>query len=223
MKQDRKYIFIVTYGRSGSTVLQSILQAIPGYFIRGENMNMLLPLYQASVAAHTTRYTHGKNPHKPDYPWYGADEVVPERFTKRLLETFEEEILQPPEDARVVGFKEIRFHEAGPEHFEPFLNFIHDNFPGCKFIFNTRPWEEVARSGWWATMRPERVKQIITGAEALYADYLSKYPERGIHMQHEITREDPAAFKPLFEFIGEDYDAEAVAAVAARRLGHTGV
>jgi len=221
--QGRQFIFIVTYGRSGSTVLQSLLQAIPGYFVRGENMNTLYELYKASVAAHTTRYTHGRNPHKFDNPWYGANEIVPENFTKRLVQAFIDEIITPPEGARVIGFKEIRFHEAGTEHFEAFLNFISENFVPSKFIFNTRPWEEVARSGWWANMVPDRVQEIITGADALYSNYMKKYPDRSIHMQHAITRENPEAFKPLFEFLGEDYDAEKVEAIANRRLGHTGV
>lgn len=223
MSENRSYIFIVTYGRSGSTVLQSQLQAIPGYFVRGENMNVLYSLYQASVAAHIARYTHGKKAHAPDDPWFGADEIIPERFTQHLVEIFTKDVLQPPEDARVVGFKEIRFHEAGPEHFEAFLNFIHKNFKNAKFIFNTRPWQEVAKSGWWASMDSERVKEIITGADQLYKDYLQKYPERGIHMRHEVTRENSTAFEPMFEFLGETYDEASVRAVAEKRLGHTGV
>src|SRR5688572_1085508 len=31
------HLFIVTYGRSGSTLLQGVLNSIPGYLIRGEN------------------------------------------------------------------------------------------------------------------------------------------------------------------------------------------
>lgn len=223
MQNGCSFIFIVTYGRSGSTVLQSILQAIPGYFVRGENMNALFPLYQASKAAHTARYVHGKNSHAADDPWYGANEIDPESYTQRLLASFVSEILQPPADARVVGFKEIRFHEAGTEDFEPFLNFIYDNFSGCKFVFNTRPWEEVSRSGWWANMKPERVKDIITNADDLYASYLNKYPERAIHMRHEVTRADPKAFMPLFDFLGEVYDEDMVASIAGKRLGHSGV
>ena len=140
-----------------------------------------------------------------------------------MLGSFVSEILRPPAEARVVGFKEIRFHEAGPDEFEPFLNFIHDNFAGCKFVFNTRPWEEVARSGWWANMKPERVQEIISAADTLYADYLKKYPVRAIHLRHEVTRADPKAFEPLFEFLGETYDEDMVAAVAGKRLGHSGV
>ena len=220
---DHTYIFIVTYGRSGSTVLQNLLQAIPGYFVRGENMNILYQLYNSYKAAHDARYDHGKKPHGPDDPWYGANEIEPENVRRRLIDTFVEEILRPPKDVRVVGFKEIRFHEAGPEHFENFLNFIHGSFPGCKFIFNSRPWEEVSRSGWWAKMDPVRVKEVITGADALYTDYLVAHPERGILLHQHITREDAAAFKPLFEFLGEHYDHETVAAITGKKLAHTGI
>ncbi|MEX0300165.1 MAG: hypothetical protein AB3N28_13920 [Kordiimonas sp.] len=186
-------------------------------------MNGLFPLYLASKAAHTMRYVHGKNPHASDDPWYGADEVKPERYTRRLIDNFVDEILQPPEEARVVGFKEIRFHEAGAEDFEPFLDFIYENFEACKFIFNTRPWEEVAQSGWWASMKSARVQEIIEGADALYESYLKKYPERAIRMRHEVTRENVSAFQPLFEFLGEEYDEAKVQLVTDRRLGHSGI
>ena len=220
---DHNYIFIVTYGRSGSTVLQNLLQAIPGYFVRGENMNILYQFYKSYSAAYDARHQHGRKPHAPDNPWYGANEIDPESVRHRLIDTFVDEILHPPKDARVVGFKEIRFHEAGPEHFEDFLNFIHDSFPGCKFIFNSRPWEEVSRSGWWATMDPLRVKEVITGADALYADYLTAHPDRGLQLHQQITRADAAAFKPLFEFLGEPFDLDAVAGITNKKLHHTGV
>lgn len=36
----RAHVFIVTYGRSGSTLTQSLLNTLPGYQIRGENGNL---------------------------------------------------------------------------------------------------------------------------------------------------------------------------------------
>ena len=40
-------VLIVTYGRSGSTLLQGILNSIEGCLIRGENDNFCFALYQA--------------------------------------------------------------------------------------------------------------------------------------------------------------------------------
>jgi hypothetical protein len=33
----KRYVFIVTYGRSGSTILQKIIGKAPGFFIAGAN------------------------------------------------------------------------------------------------------------------------------------------------------------------------------------------
>jgi hypothetical protein len=40
-RRDLGYVFIVTYGRSGSTLLQGVLNSIPGYLVRGENRQAL--------------------------------------------------------------------------------------------------------------------------------------------------------------------------------------
>lgn len=220
---NRSYVFIVTYGRSGSTVLQTLLQSIPGYYIAGENNNCLSAIFQAVELASVARHQHGKNDHDPLNPWFGANMIEPNRFASKLVDVFVDEIIQPPADARVVGFKEIRFHKAGPEKFEDFLNFMHQHFNGCKFVFNTRGWREIVRSGWWKNQRPERVEEIIRGADMMYHEYLAKYPERGILLHHEKTREDPVAFKPLFDFLGEDFDLDKVSEIANRHLGHSGV
>ena len=217
------FVCIVTYGRSGSTVLQTVLQTIPGYHIRGENMNVLYSLFGASRAAYSTRYDHGNKEHGLEEPWYGADKVVPERFSRKLAKLFVEEIIQPPADARVIGFKEIRFHEAGPDQFEDYLNFIHENLAPCKFIFNVRNWEDVSRSGWWATMDKDIVRGIVEGCDSMYAAYQAKYPERCLQLSYDETNGNPKAFKPLFDFLGESYDEEAVTAITGRRLKHTGL
>jgi hypothetical protein len=39
--------FVVTYGRSGSTLLQGLLNSIPRYCIRGENYNAMFYMFRA--------------------------------------------------------------------------------------------------------------------------------------------------------------------------------
>src|SRR3954464_1127587 len=41
------FVFVVTYGRSGSTLVQGLLNALPGTLVRGENNFYILPLFQA--------------------------------------------------------------------------------------------------------------------------------------------------------------------------------
>lgn len=217
-----KFVVIVTYGRSGSTALQGVLQTIPGYHISGENYNCLSALYHSVQLAAVARFEHGKNDHASIDPWFGADKIDPDRYGEKLAQVFIDEVIQPPAGTRVAGFKEIRFHEVGEDHFEGFLNFIHQHFAACKFVFNTRGWRELAKSGWWKNQRPERIEEIIRCADTMYSEYLEKYPDRGVLLRHEETRSDPMAFKPLFDFLEEPFDAEVVSAAASRRLGHSG-
>src|SRR6056297_391020 len=42
-----KSVFVVTYGRSGSTLVQNLLNGLPGACVRGENENLLAPLVRA--------------------------------------------------------------------------------------------------------------------------------------------------------------------------------
>ena len=44
-RDDLGYVFVMTYGRSGSTLVQGLLNAIPGYLIRGENAAALNHLH----------------------------------------------------------------------------------------------------------------------------------------------------------------------------------
>jgi len=215
-----KHVFIVTYGRSGSTVLQRLLQSLDGYFIRGENNNTLYAMYLAYRRAYEARYSHGKSKSDPADPWYGANDIDPLAFGKKLVRLFADEILRSPADARVVGFKEIRFHEAGGELFEPFLNFIAENFENSKFIFNMRRWQDVSKSSWWATMDPARVREIIEGADTLYEAYAAKNPQRSHLMRYENYVGQPEAYAPLFEFLGEPFDAEKIAQLTENRLDH---
>jgi len=220
--QHQKHVFIITYGRSGSTLLQKILQSIPGYFIRGENKNTLYGLFRAYEAATETRYVHGKKEHEDEAPWFGAHDVVPERFAAKLASLFVEEILQPPADARVVGFKEIRFPDIPDEKFEPFLNFMHRYFPGCQFIFNSRRWQDVAQSGWWKTMNPELVEKLVKSCDARFRSYMSAYPDRGIQLHFEKITKDVSAIRPLFDFLGEPMDEVSINGIINTRLKHPG-
>ncbi|MFC3051709.1 sulfotransferase [Kordiimonas pumila] len=214
------YVFVVTYGRSGSTVLQTVLQSIDGYHIRGENNQLLQPIFEAYKLAFVARHEHGKTNPTPEKPWYGANMIDPVRYAERLCALFVEEILQPTENARVVGFKEIRFHQVGDGEFENFLNFMNHFFPGTKFIFNTRNWQDVARSSWWRTMSPEKVRSMVESCDSLYAAYAAKYPERSYLMKYEHFKGNAGAFAGLFDFLGESFDEDCIRKVINKELNH---
>lgn len=212
-------IFIVTYGRSGSTLLQSLLQSIPNAHIMGENTNVLESLFRASVRARKTRKAWGNKPQAASHPWHGADRIFPNRFEKRLARTFTEEILQPPTDAHWIGFKEIRYPALGDD-FPAFLNFCRRGFHNAFFVFNSRNGEDVARSKWWARKPREDVLDLVNQMDERFADFADRNPEFSHHVRHEQTIANPATLQPLFDKLGESLDIAAAETILGERLTH---
>lgn len=219
------YVFIVTYGRSGSTLLQSLLNSIEGFCIRGENNNMLLHLARAWQAVATAEPMRGARkggtPTAPDHPWYGAEAVDPDALGRGLAEGFVRDVLRLPPGTRRAGFKEIRFHRR-PDQVDLLLEFITRFFPGARFVFNTRDHAATGRSGWWATMDPAAVRRELEGAEAVFARMRQRLGPRALALHYDDYAGRPRALEPLFDFLGEPFDAARVAAVMDRRLTHSG-
>lgn len=225
------HVFVVTYGRSGSTLLQNVLNAIPGYLIRGENENLLWPLVQAWTIARDSgeiraRREARRQNRQPDPryglqidPWFGAELIEPPELGRALARVFTDEVLKPGPGTRVTGFKEIRFHLAGermPSYFDFMLNF----FPGSRLVFNTRNLDDVKKSGWWASYDDAAFRAEVGTADAGYRAYAEAHPKRTIVMHYDDYKGRPQAFRRLFDFLGEPFDADRVAEVIGQRLDH---
>lgn len=218
-----QFVFIVTYGRSGSTLLQNLLNGIPGYQIRGENNNALLHMMQAWRSIDTSSSLKGmrvaQNTSDQTHPWFGGELIDPDRVGHSLAKCFTETVLNPDPDVRVSGFKEIRFH-TNPNMFTHYLGFMHKYFPNAKFIFNTRDHASVAKSGWWAERPPQVVLKTLNQAEQLYKEYLKKYPNRGLLMHYDDYVADVTALHPLFEFLEEDMNMDVIENIMSKKLMH---
>lgn len=216
-------ILVVTYGRSGSTLLQNLLNALPGHCIRGENGNLLLPLAQAWTRLRNTpnvrRLARNRTRTGPENPWFGAENIDDRRFGRALAQSFVREVLAPPEGTRVTGFKEIRWAESRTS-LPAMLDFARAFLPGVRIVFNTRDHAQVARSGWWAEQDPDTVRARLAAMEAQYHAYMQRHPECCLHVHYDDYVQDHAALAPLFAFLGQPFDPAMVAAVMARRLTH---
>ncbi|WP_417459284.1 glycosyltransferase [Kordiimonas sp.] len=215
------YLFVVTYGRSGSTLLQTVLQSIDGYFIRGENENALYPLFEAWQRAQSVRQRFDTTRPVPKHgPWFGADEVDAEAFAARLVDAFVAEVIRPPENARVVGFKEIRYGDLSEQELETYLEFIARFFPQSRFIFNMRKAEDVGRSGWWKDVDAGFVENLVSRNDAAFKRFAARNEHRCHLMQYEDYTKDVSGFRPLFDFLGEEMDEASLTAMMARQLDH---
>ena len=69
-------------------------------------------------------------------------------------------------------------------------------------------------------MKPEVVQRQLQQAEALYAAYAGRNPDACLTLRYENYVTGPDAWRPLFAFLDEPFDADLVRAVLARKLTH---
>jgi Sulfotransferase family len=210
---DYRYVFVVTYGRSGSTLLMSLLNAIPGYRICGENYNALYRLYQADAAVGAARERFcGTSELAPQSSWYGMPRVRPHRFRAELVDSFVNHVLRPEPGDRVLGFKEIRYTPGHVPDLAEYLRFLHDCFPYTKVVFNHRDPAAVARSAWWARYpnAEETVREADERLRSVPADH------RHFHFCYDEIDDSLANIAELFRFLGEEFDEMSVRAVLGK-------
>jgi len=207
---DYEYVFIVTYGRSGSTLLMGLLNTIPGYRIRGENYNAMYRLYQADAAitkAHE-RFS-GRGNAGTLSAWYGTPSARPHLFRAGLIDNFVENVLRPEPGDRVLGFKEIRHTPVHMDDLTEYLAFLRRTFPRCRIVFNHRDPAAAARSAWWVNING--AEETIRAAD----ERLLTFPAdaRHFHFFYEQIDASLDNIRALFRFLGEEVDEAAVRAV----------
>ncbi|MET9019151.1 sulfotransferase [Actinopolymorpha sp. NPDC004070] len=212
-RAELRYLFVVTYGRSGSTLLMSLLDGTPGYCIRGENGGGLHRLFEYHSAALDARVRWaGDEPLTPQNPWYGIDEYPPALAVARMRQLVTETLLRPEPGTRVAGFKEIRWWQSPPDDY---LAFVETLFPGARFILNTRNLADVARSR-WNNHTPNALADLAM-LEGRLREAVDKRAERGYHVHFDDYVKDPSALRGLFDWLGEGYNEERVARTLAVR------
>lgn len=215
-----RYIFVVTYARSGSTLLQSVLNSTPGTQIRGENRNILYNLYKSISRANSGR-VRDPAPRPPDHPWYGFNELRAGPFEAALLNAFVRDVLVPDPAARVIGFKEIRYTAQSilMDDFAPYMDFLLSRFPDARIVFNSRRSEDVIVSSMMAMEQPHLTRRVLKEADQRFADY-DRTCDRTIHMQYEDYVADHRLIHRMLEFLGLAWTEAGVAAVMEKRLTH---
>lgn len=219
----RGYVFIVTYGMSGATLLQGLLNRADGVSIRGENGNVLGLLADTWHQAATTQEAEqdaGSNPE----PATGTDPFMwLNDLGWHLADSFVQTVLAPPADAgadqvpHLLGCREIRWPDD-PGDFARRLDFLYGFFPDARFVFHTRPPAEVARSGWWTQQDPDKVVEFLHHRDALFDGYLKAHPGRGLRLHYPDYTTAPDQLEPLYQKLNLPFDTAQVRAVIADHL-----
>lgn len=213
VRDDLSYVFVVTYGRSGSTLLLGILNSIPGWLVRGENAGSVYHLFQ-----HFKSITERPESRRREVPldstdaWFGFDRYPRKLAIAEIRQLVLDTLLRPERDTRVTGFKEIRWQQ--PDLLD-YLRFLQRVFPGAKFVFNTRAHVDVAKSKWWARAADPLAE--VARVEAIQAAAAEQLGDAAYRVHFDNYLAEPAALRGLFEWLGEEFDEQRVRSVMAIR------
>lgn len=226
---EHRYVFVVTYGRSGSTLVQGLLNTLPRTLVRGENNFYVLPLFRAMVHVRAFRRLHMKhNPHASHSAFFGLHEIEPQSFVQSTHDLMTGHLLgeASPREVDVLGFKEVLWHRVRPDETKSFFGFLDQVFPGCLFVLNEREHDKVVDSGFWQRHDRDEVLAAIRRVEDIQAFLRETRPERTLDLRYElVTSEDRATsdaqLRALAEFVhGECDDALLAALRQTLATGH---
>jgi hypothetical protein len=205
------YLFIVSYGRSGSTLLQGVLNSIPGYLIRGENRGSMYRLHQFHSALENARAEFAQTASLTAADsWFGIDEYATATAISRMRALVLDALLRPGPDTRVVGFKEIRWWQRD---WPAYLAFLRELFPGARFVLNTRDHAAVVKSQWWGKRPEHEVHAELATYEMQLTSMAERLGRNAYRVHYDDYIADPGTLAGLFEWLGEPLDRRAVDAV----------
>ncbi|HYJ66408.1 MAG TPA: sulfotransferase [Nocardioidaceae bacterium] len=208
---DLRYLFIVTYGRSGSTLLLGVLSSIPGYLIRGENGGAAYHLYKFHATAEHNRTSHS-GWRSSQSAWFGIGAYPTRLALKRLRGLLLATLIRPEKDSRVVGFKEIRWRQSDLDDYVDFLRAV---FPGARFVINTRNLDDVVVSQWWAKRSDSR--EVLAEAEDRMLALKTSLGDDAYHIHYDDYVHDLGRLRGLFDWLGEEFDESRVKEVMNKK------
>lgn len=212
-----KSVFIVTYGRSGSSLLAGYLNRLPGFHIRGENHLFPVALLQSLnlVEAATRQASSARG--LPTDPWYGAHLLKPRRLYRDVRRAILDQLYPYGPIPHTLGFKEIRWIDfASESDLFSALDAIQRLRPPAALIFLTRRHSDVLKSGWWANLNESErhaAKVRIEEFERRTQTYAAAHTSTSHFVRYEefISGADEA--RSLCEFLGVEFDGRLHSAV----------
>ena len=205
-----RFTFVVTYGRSGSTLVQGLLNTLPGGLVRGENNLFVLPLFRSWVLLRDYQQRYGKlaDERGVQSAFYGMGEVSLDGFVESARELALRQLYGSvdPATVDVLGFKEVAWHRVRPKEGPAFFNFLDQVFPDARYVLHRRAHENVTASGFWRREDPDSVDKALRRVEALQDRLRETRPERTHDTRYErLTSDDPAVvdaeLRGLAEFV----------------------
>lgn len=204
-----KSVYVVTYGRSGSTMLLGYLNLLPGFDIRGENYQFSLPMWKMFSRIQETAQLKYRNRHLPESAWYGTQKFNVETLRRDIYRLMMNQFYPTQRIPKTMGFKEIRWWQIKPAtDVVSQVEWLTSIRPPSAVIFLTRDLEAVFNSGFWVkTPEAKRVplQNRLREFEEIMKTYVADNPDSAIHLTHEGFLKDENVRKQLHDFLGVKY------------------
>jgi LPS sulfotransferase NodH len=204
-------ILVVTYGRTGSTLLNGVLNSIPGVLVRGENQNMFAGLYQGLLRLRSTRERYAENAHCPTSPFFGTHRLCEQRYVAYARELARDQLVfGSSKPVTVYGFKETRYTRAqlkedGISSLGPYLDFLAEIFPSPAFIVLTREHAAAAASSFWRHVGTAMAHEQMSLFDQDVADWAAPRSDV-LCLDYDEALTGPRPYGRVFDFLGATYD-----------------
>lgn len=193
---EQRYVVVVTYGRSGSTLVQGLLNTLPRTLVRGEGNLYVLSFFRAWQHIRVFRDLHMAHaPRQPHSAFYGLQNLKPRSVVLSTRALVREHLLGDvdPDEVDVLGFKEVAWHRARPGEVAALFEFLDKVLPGCLYVLNGRDHEQLFGSGFWKGHDPQGVAAKVARVEAMQQHLRETRPDRVVDLRYELTTSsDPA-------------------------------
>ena len=189
-------LFVVTYGRSGSTLVQGLLNRLPRTLVRGENRFFLLQLFRSYHHLSSHRETYNKPATRlPASAFYGLDEIDLDAFAADLRGLVNRQLLGEVDAGSVdrLGFKEVLWHRVRESEQEAFFGFLDLAFDRPLYVLNQRDVATTRESGFWQRTDPTVAEQQILRIQQMQEYLRATRGARCLDVTYErLTSSDPA-------------------------------
>lgn len=203
-----QFTIIVSHGRSGSTLLQGVLNAIPGWRIQGENGNFIHDLYRSCAALDRARREAGTEAFRPTHPWFGAAELDADAHRAGVADLIRAALARAaPETASATGFKEIRYldiykADSTGQQLDAYLAFLREVLSPLKIVFLTRDPRQTSESGWFADRDRDETIAMLKGFRDFCEGYCARNPDHAFALRYGHLKAGSRKLNEMFRFLG---------------------
>ena len=206
-----RHMFIVTYGRTGSTLLLGLLNAYDDVRVKGENFNALYYVYRAKAALLAAMRTKASGPSEA---FFGAEDIADGDALEAIDSAAREIMRIGVSGERVVGLKEVRYDIPD---LEEYIRYLVETFDGSLIVFLTRPSEEVTKSGFWTRVEPRLAASALAYLDREFTRIAMALPESCVEIRYQNLVEPGDALGRLLARLGLPWDDERIAGVLATK------